>query len=180
MRYKKWIVGLLLVPLAILLLVPGLFFMLDLAVFVLYIRPLIPAPQWQVEVGRHTGEPLPAEIYQVKGREIFFLHIIDENPGWFAMDFSGVRHKRTIYEFPEDAVHVLYMTPGASPYLCYNTRGHFGVDILAGKAGDAWLTYTGDSVVFSNRFFFVSATQANSGRQPVELHRSSKDNRRRK
>ena len=173
MKYKKWIFRLLLVPLAFFAFVLLSYLTLYCVLLIRNTQPLIPASQWEVEARTHTGEPMPVKIYQVKGYEIFFLAVGDETPGWFAMTFSDDKHERTLYCFPKDDVHVLSMKPLTFPYLHYQTRGHFGVDILSGKSGHAWLSYTGDSVVFSNYLFFVSATQENSGRPPVEVHRIS-------
>ena len=176
MKHKKWIIRLLITPLVFFVFVLIVGFILHWVLFFRNTRPLIPAPQWYVEAGTHTGEPISVKVYQVKGCEIFFLAVGDENPGWLAMMFSDDKYERTLYDFPEDDVHVLRMTPLKFPYLHYLTHRHFGVDVLHGKSGDVWLAYTGDSVVFSNRAFFVSATEKNSGRPPVDLQRTRLSN----
>jgi len=181
MKYDKWTIMLAITPLTIFVLVPLAIFILYCVGFVQNTRPLIPAPQWLVKAGMHTGEPMPVKVYQVKGHEIFFLRVgkardaLPSHLRWFAMDFSGNKRERTWYKFPDDKVYVRIMTPGTFPYLHHQPAGYFGIDILTGKDGAHWLSYTGDSVVFSNYLFFVSATQENSGRPPVEVHRSTMD-----
>jgi len=175
MKHDKWKKMLLFVPLALLL-------SMLLSCFIgscdggerQHKAPLIPATGWQVEAGTHTGDPMPAKVYQVKGHEIFFLRVGSDDSRWFSMDFSSDTNEYGRHVFPDDKVHVLERTPGKSPYLHYRTDGHAGVDILSGKSYGYWLSYTGDKVVFSNYLFFVSATQDNSGRPPVEVYRRTR------
>ncbi|MCL1919715.1 MAG: hypothetical protein FWG50_01350 [Kiritimatiellaeota bacterium] len=174
MKYKKRITCLLLVPAVLFAYV--LFFgaIMPCARFALYARPLIPASQWQVKSGTHTGESISVKTYQVKGHETFFLCVGNERPEWFAVDFSGIKHKLTWHAFPDDAVHVLYMAPRIFPFLHYNINGQRGRDILDAKTDRLWyLSDTGDTIVFSNEVFFVSMTNENSGRPPVEVHKVS-------
>jgi len=177
MKYDKWAIT----SLTMFVIIPLSIFIVYCVNLVLNTRPLISAPQWEVKAGMHTGEAVPVKIYQVKGHEIFFLRVgktrdtLPSHLRWFAMDLSGNRHERTWYQFPDDKVHVRMMTPRAFPYLHCQMVGYFGMDILTGKGDAYWFSYTGDKVVFSNDLFFVSATQENSGRPPVEVHRRTGD-----
>ena len=168
-------------------------YMLYCAWFTLYPPPFIPAVQWQVEAGTHTGKTIPAEIYHVKGHgDVLFVHIDSggdisllpsyrwfEGKRWFAVDFSDNKKGRFLIN-PDDGVHVFETFPSTSPYLYHPINGRYGVEILHAKIEELWhLSDMGDTIVFSNEVFFVSMTQANSGRPPVEVHRSTweKENR---
>jgi len=143
-------------------------------------RPLFSAKQWQVKAGTHSGKPLAVKIYKRLGSEKFYLRIDGggdaplcywpskrESLRWFTMNF------------PDDKERII-TKEGTSvrtfPYPCSRNRDS-GLNILSEKFdGEVWcFSYTGDSVVFSNDLFFVSATQENSGRPPVEVHRSTRD-----
>jgi len=139
-------------------------------------RQLIPfkATGWQLEASTHTGQPLSVKPYKTRGQgpegERFYLRIVggDDTPlsRWFTLDFSD-----------EDLGVIVRDTPihtSSSPRL---VNWHPGLDITNPKLeeGTWWFSYTGDKMVFSNQVFFVSATQENSGRPPVEMHRSTGD-----
>ena len=77
-------------------------------------------------------------------------------------------------EFSEDGEVHVFAT--ADPYWHYISGGHSGRNILDPMFKEKWhLSYTGYSVLFSNKTYFVSATQENSDRPPVEAHRSTGD-----
>jgi len=138
-----------------------------------FARQLIPfkATGWQLEAGMHTGKPLSVKPYKTRWpeRDVIHLHIVDECEislsRWFAMDFSDEKEHMVV----RDRINIL---PSPRPHLI---NWNPGVDILGGKLeGEVWwLSYTGDKVVFSNQVFFVSATQENSGRPPVEVHKAN-------
>ena len=180
MKIKKWMFWLIIFPLPIHIVV---------VLFILHLKPLslIPTTRWQVEAGRHDGKPVSVKTYKMLGREAYFFRVDggEENPldspalltdvykgrsmKWFVIDFPKIKRYAQ-----DDEVRVSLMRPDISPYWCA-AYGDYAVNIVGGKNMPEtwWLSYTGDTVVFSNEVFFVSATQKNSGRKPVEVHRQS-------
>jgi len=178
MRCEKWIfrVSLALNVLVVLPVTLFVCFILFYICWAPFARQLIPfkATGWQLEAGTHTGESLSLNLYKTRGRgpegERFYLHIAggDDAPisRWFTLDFSS-----------EELGVIVFCPPverHRSPRL---VNWNPGIDVTNPKLedGDWWLSYTGDKVIFSNKTYFVSATQKNSGRPPVEVHRSTMD-----
>jgi len=166
------------------LLLPPLLLYLSLAilvnVFINQPRPLLPTWQWQVKSATHSGKPVSVKIYKMLGRDVFFFRACGGHdtplkagdspyPRWFMMDFENDKNR---WYATDDGVHVFKVNPGIFPYLSYPVDKLQKIPILDGKIEELWyLSYTGDTVVFSNKVFFVSATQKNSKREPVSVHR---------
>ena len=162
MKYKDWMLW---ASLALNVLMYG-YISVDM---LLYYRPLLPTKQWQVKAGTHLGKPMPVKAYKMLGRDTFFLRIGNgdkvwdrwKHSQWFVMHFAN-----------NEELDVFVTCPGIFPFLYYQTDRYLGVSILDRKIDDLWhLSYTGDSAVFSNATYFVSATQKNSARPAVEVHR---------
>jgi len=137
------------------------------------IRPLHPTGQWQVKAYTHAGDRVSVRIYKELGHEVFFLRLAShrnvslgtKKPRWFTVDFSE-----------RETDMVVSVDPRIYTVICQHfiIEQNYGLDVLDGKDGDYWFSYTREAVIFSNNFFFVSATQKNSGRPSVEVHRSTR------
>ena len=106
---------------------------------------------------------MPVEIYKALGQERFFLHIGDSNhdvsqdgmpPKWFAVTILNDGGGVTVSENPR----VVNVFGWCECYLALENKG--GTDILSPTLDGLWyLSCTGNSVVFSNHVFSVSATR---------------------
>ena len=158
--------------------------------------------QWKVTARTHSGKWLSTTVYQARvEKHVFLLHVSDglttriteklpdgdDNPlplgRWFTVDFACNADARGL-AYPDDPVHVFspnpeHIFPFFSWWYMPPVDGEHGLDILKRYTGEDWhLSYTGDTLVFSNELFSVTMTQKKSDRLPVEVHRSTGDMRR--
>lgn len=170
MNCKKWIfrLSLMLNVLAVV----GI--LLIVLVFFWYNRPLRPTTEWLVQASTHAGKPVSVETYKTLGREMFFLRVDDAdlgmvchwvNPRWFVMDFP--KNKEDVVVLIDPRMGKLF-----GRFLLLERLE--GVDILDNVLKERWyLSYTGNSVVFSNRVLAVSATRKNPSPKTVEVHKNT-------
>jgi len=136
--------------------------LLVLAVIALWnFRPLHRTWQWHGEASTHAGKPAPVKVYKEFGRDVFFLRVDDARytpfgqkyPRWFVADFSVKEKGVVVSADPHTSI-------GIAQYL--TVERWYGVNILYNKhegKKDWHLSYTGNSVVFSNDAFFVSMSK---------------------
>lgn len=138
-------------------------FLLIVAVILWHDRPLCPTTDWLVDANTHQGDPMSVETYKVLGREMFFLRVdncgfdMPKNrlyPRWFVVDFSDTK---------EDVVILTHPRMGALFGWDLALERLGGIDILDKALKELWdVTYTGNSVVFSNQAFSVFMTKKDS------------------
>ena len=148
--------------------------MLALPVFFIFImnyKPLLPATEWQVKAGTHSGKPVPAKIYRMLGQKMPLLVRVDggKDTSFYSEYFKNYRlgEPRWFAAFISNDEAVITETGVKTfPYLSgnFNPKFGYGVDILfTDKNGELWfLSRAGESVVFSNKAIFVSVSKKDS------------------
>ena len=109
----------------------------------------------QVKASTHTGKALPVKAYKPSWDEMVYLRI---GGGW-RMPFS-----RWVTVIPPDGNKCVTVLENGNiltfPYP-FLIGGHPGSGLLIDKfrAANWWVSYTGNSIVFSNEIFFVSMSK---------------------
>jgi|GEM_PF-1664430 len=169
MKYKEWMFRLSLV-LNMLVFFPLFYIVVNIF---WHNRSLRPTTEWRAEAVTHAGKPISVEPYKVLGRDVLFLYVKEAHytpfgewyPRWFVVDFSDKADDVNVFVGP-------LMSSLMNQHLAFKER--YGVNILDGEIRELWhLSYTGNSVVFSNRVFSVSATRKKPNHKTVEVHKNT-------
>jgi len=119
-------------------------------------RPLIQATGWKVEAGTHSGTPLPVKVYRMLGREMPLVIIVNDGQWQWPLPF-------TAFVFKNDADVTMTPSIHTSPFLYGNFDPYLGYGgnlLNIHKLEERWfLSCVDESVVFSNKNFFVSVSK---------------------
>jgi len=130
------------------------FALLVFMVFLTFRRPLIHASGWRVEAGTHSGNPLPVKAYRLLGCDMpLYLFINDRK--WDEQFMVFIYNNDAHVAMPNSVFTFPFLNAGANSYAGY------GVNILVNcKEPIRWfISCVDESVVFSNRNYFVSVSK---------------------